>query len=357
MMFFKNKPVTDIGAAPEIEHDGLNLAMHESFCDFEKIKGMIPTALSNVYEMYVLDTNQTTAQKTAVLEGVLSDAWEKIRSFFKKIAEKLKSWWNAAVKYFQTIFSSNESFLKKFKEDISGKDGSKFSYTGYEFKGTGAAEVTAAAKKSNESSKKAFDEMVKLASGDLQKAKDESSDKVKEKKKEIDKIWMGLVKKGADTGNVSKFKEALEKGILGGEKKEIIGFSKGLSVSQMIDLLENGGDTLSELKDIANDISENADKYADEVDSMVGKFRQGEEDATKRSNYSNLITAASTVAKYDLSYATAAVDVVKATLSEKISQSSSVLRSFARYKEPTKDSYTPSTGNKTSMLEAFAGGW
>lgn len=354
MMFFNNRPIGSASSSVEVEHDGLALAMHESFCDFEAdIKGAIPKALSNVYEMYITDTTHTVEQKTAVLEGVMGDAWEKIKAFFKKIAEKLKSWWNAALKYFQTIFSSNKSFLEKFKEDISGKDGSKFSYTGYTYDSKKSGEVMKKVNTAVKDAEGVFDRLSKLTDSEAEKV----DENVKNEKKSIDKTWLGLIKDNVESGNVSKFKEALKKDWRGSkDKQEIKGFKKGLSVSEMITLMEDGGDMVTNLKETADNIASASEDYADKVDSMVGKFRASEEDATKRANYSKIVTGASTVAKYTLSYATAALDVMKSETQEMISQSSSVLRSFARYK-PAKESYAPSTGNHTSLLETYAAGF
>lgn len=363
MMFFKQRPISESyhGGIETVEHDGLALAIHESMCEYEtEISAKLPVAISNVYEMYICDTSRTTEQKVALLEGVLGDAWEKIKAFFKKIAAKLKSWWNSVVKYFQTVFSSNKKFLEKFKDEIEGKDTEKFTYTGYEYSGI----------KKMDAVDNIIKEIINQANASTKAAGDNADkfdDKVpdwkqaeKEKKKEMDQIAMKIAKGDAGyegKGNASKFKDSYIKSVRGSsEKKEIKNFSKGMSVSDMIDYLENGDDKLSDVKQLNSDVTSAADDFADAVDTLRGKIKDSSEDAAVKTEANKALTYAANVMKYSLSYGTAACDAQKQLLSEIISQSNSVLRSLARYK-PAKENFMPSSNNGSSLLEAFSAGF
>ena len=364
MMFFKQRPISEScnDGIETVEHDGLALAIHESMCEYEtEISAKLPVAISNVYEMYICDTSRTTEQKVALLEGVLGDAWEKIKAFFKKIAAKLKSWWNSVVKYFQTVFSSNKKFLEKFKDEIEGKDTEKFTYTGYEYSGLKRMEavdtevnamITLATNAAKEFGNKASDKKEDKPDDWKQAEKDE--------KKKMDIIAMKIAKNDSDydgKGNTSKFKEAYIKSVRGSsEKKEIKNFSKGMSVSDMIDYLENGDDKLSDVKQLNSDVTSAADDYADAIDTLRGKVKDSNSEADAKTEANKALTCAANVMKYSLSYGTAACDATKQLLTEIIGQSSSVLRSLARYK-PTEESYIPSRGNGTGLLEAFSAGF
>ena len=357
MMFFKQKPIAAaVSESVNVEHDGLMEAIHESMCDYEyEIAGKLPVAMSNVYEMYICDTTKTEDQKLALMEGVMADAWEKIKAFFKKIAEKLKSWWNSAVKYFQTIFSSNKKFLEKFKDEITGKDTAKFKFTGYTYEGHAKLnDVEKTVQGWIGSAKSNFQALSNLDSTKY----DEYKDKCKKAKADMDSAAMKFAKEGGDSksGNVSKFKAGIIKTVRGGsEKKEIVGFKKGLSLNEMISMMESGGDKIDNLKELATSVSDAADEYADLVDIAKSKLDKSLS-GTEKSHASSIISAAADVAKYSLSYGTAACDAAKSLTSEIISHSSSVCRSLARF-TPAKESYGPQIGNKTSLLEAFSAGF
>ena len=369
MMFFKQRPISESyhGGIETVEHDGLALAIHESMCEYEtEISAKLPVAISNVYEMYICDTSHTTEQKVALLEGVLGDAWEKIKAFFKKIAAKLKSWWNSVVKYFQTMFSSNKKFLEKFKDEIESKDTEKFTYTGYEYSGlkymdTVKTSVSNSIKEALDSKKTVEDALKGYTQGsENTKAIEDFKQAEKDAKKRIDTDMMKTAKNDNTydgKGNVSKYKESYIKTVRGhSEKREIKNFSKGMSVSDMIDYLENGDDKLSDIKDLNSEVTDAAEEYADAIDSLRSKVKDSSSEADDKTLANKGVTYMANVMKYQLSYGTAACDASKQLLSEIIDQSNSVLRSLARYK-PAKENYTPSSNNSTSLLEAFSAGF
>lgn len=362
MMFMSGARPIGGYSREEVPHDGLALAMHESFCDWEDYLGKSEIMIANMYENWIMDTQHSAEQKQAMYEGVLGDAWEKIKSFFRKIGEKIKSWFNAAIKYFQTVFSSNKAFLDKFKNEIEQKDGEKFEYKAHVWNWKIADDSVSDSKKVIEIAKASFAtavSKVKAAAGggvsSMSEVGKAAVTEFKDEKKKIDAaMYTGIGKEGS--GGMSKFKTALTKAINGGEAKEIRGMGKkGLSLSEMIDFVENGSDKISAIKDFADDISNATSDYADEVDKIVNE--QTKNDATDKSSWNKGINAAADVAKYALSYATAAADVYKEQLSSCINECSSILRSFARYSVKESGSGYRQRRGDVSLMEAWTSNW
>lgn len=363
MMFMSGARPIGGYSREEVPHDGLALAMHESFCDWEDYLGKSEIMIANMYENWIIDTQHSAEQKQAMYEGVLGDAWEKIKAFFRKIGEKIKSWFNAAVKYFQTMFSSNQNFLNKFKDEITGKDGDKFEYKAHIWNWAMADSITSDSKKCIEIANNQFDSVAGLVKddvgrgavvGDVGKG---AVDWVKDKKKELDKIMYAKLKEGnSGNGGLSKYKTSLTKLINGGEAKEIKGMGKkGLSLDQMIDFMENGSDKTSAIKDFASDISDASSDFADKVDKLVGE--QTKDSTTDKSSWHKGINAAADLARYSLSYATAAADVYKEQLSACINECSSILRSFARYSVKESGSGYRQRRGDVSLMEAWTSNW
>lgn len=360
MMFFGGARPIGGYSKYDVPHDGLALAMHESFCDWECFQGQTKIMMANMYENWIMDTKHSESEKIAMYEGVLGDAWEKIKSFFRAIAEKIKSWFNAAIKYFRTVFSSNSEFLKRYKEEIENKEDEKFQFKAHKWDWDIADKQKDVAKKILD---EAISEFQKAAAAitrkeDAETAKSNRSSDTKIAKKNIDgEMYRGL--KGADAGNggMSKYKTAFAKAINGGEPKDCKGFgSKSLSKDKMIEFMENGSDKTSEISDLASDITDKASSIADEVDKVVGE--RTKDDSSDKSTWSSAMNAAADVVKYRLSYATATANVYKEQLSMCINECSSVLRSFARYsvKEESGSGYRQRRGD-VSLMEAWTSNW
>lgn len=363
MMFFNQRPIAEsYSDAIDVPHDGLALAIHESMCEYEiEIAGKLPVALSNVYEMYICDTTHTTEEKVALFEGVLGDAWAKIKAFFKKIAAKIKSWWNNVMKYLRTFFSSNKKFLEKFKDELKSKtDIDKFTFTGYTYKNR--KDIDTVQKEVESTMQTAKTEFDRASTGklDYNAYKDEN----KKAKKKIDSNWMKLAKgekpdAGDElSGSTSKFQDAFKKHVRGSADKQNlkIGEKGGLTVDDMIAYMEDESETMSTIKNTASEVSSAADDYADWIDTAVSNANKNVDDTKTKSENDAVIRGASEVAKYALSYGTAGCTVLKDLYTEIISQSSSVLRSLARY-TPSKENYNISYNNGTSLLEAFSAGF
>jgi len=363
MMFMGGaRPINGGYSREEVPHDGLALAMHESFCDWEDYLGKSEIMIANMYENWIMDTEHSAEQKQAMYEGVLGDAWEKIKAFFRAIRDKIKSWFNAALKYFQTMFSSNKAFLNKFKDEITGKDGEKFEYKAHIWNWSKADSLTADAQKCIDEAKTNFNAVVGLVKDDASRTEVASAGKgaqdfVKNAKKKMDQImYAGLKEGNSGNGGISKFRSSLAKLINGGEAKEIKGMGKkGLTRDQMIDFVENGSDKTSNIKDFADAISQASSDFADEVDKIVGE--QTKDSTTDKSNWHKGINAAADLGRYSLSYATAAADVYKSELSTCISECSSILRSFARYSVKESGSGYRQRRGDVSLMEAWTSNW
>ena len=342
MILFKNK-MSAMTESFEIEHDGLAMAMFESSREFSELQGGVPVALSNVYEMFVTDTSKTEEQKTAVLEGVMSDAWEKIKNFFKKIADKIRAWFKSVIKFFQTIFMSNKKFVEKFKEEILGKNSSKFTYQGHNWHNQNDSFVNkfSAADSKVEAAFKLAEEASKTG---REMKSENTAYKIADKKKEIDQA-LGVKSVGDMTTKMTKE-------ITGGDVREIKNFSV-FNVSTMIKIIEDGKETIDNFKELADGVSETAESYSDKIDKLRSAYESKNEDAAERSNFVAYANNAASVGKYLLSYQTAHINKWKELSQKMISECSSALRSFARYK-PAKEDYIPEgASGSQSLLEAY----
>lgn len=369
MMFMSGaRPINSGHSKIEVPHNGLALAMHESFCDWEDYLGRSEIMIANMYENWIMDTTHTAEQKQVMYEGVLGDAWDKICKFFRAIVEKIKSWFNAAVKYFQTVFMSNKKFLEKFKDEIENKDDADFHFSAHKWDFSAGKAASSDSKKVIEKAKAAFasatskvktaatvDPANKEGVSGLAGDADNISKWVKDEKKRIDaEMYKSLDKEG--NGGVAKYKSALAKKLNGGDAKDCKGFgSKSMALSEMIDMVENGSDKISEVKDFADDISNAASDYADEVEKLVNE--QTKDDTTDKSKWSKVINGCADVAKYALSYATAGADVYKEQLSACINECSSILRSFARYSVKESGSGYRQRRGDVSLMEAWTSNW
>lgn len=331
MMLFKilaaKKDVPD--NAKVIEYDGLAVAIHESMCDFETdVHGTIPMVLSNVYENFVADNTKTIEEKTVLLEGVITEAFGKIKDFFLRIWNQIKSWFASAVKYLQTIFMTNKQFISKYGSELEGKESGKFTYKGYDWNPSALNTFSSKLDSSGKEPKKAFEEAVKTINKSKDVAATSKGYSVEEHKKAIDRA--------IGSRGVGNFKTELMKAVRGrSEKHDITGF-KVASVKEMIEVITEGREAMAVMKEFTTLAQDNIASYADEIDKCRNAAEK--DSATDRSNKMTYVNNAATVAKYHISYAVAFLDVAKSTTKEMISEYSGVLRSFARY-SPKKEEY------------------
>lgn len=345
MMLFKNtaakKNVADTAVVPSIEFDGLAEAIHESMCDFETdVNGAIPIVLCNVYESYVVDDTKTLEEKTVLLEGVITEAFGKIKDFFLRIWNQLKTWYESAMKYLQTIFSTNKQFISKYGSELESKETGKFSYNGYDWNWKALAAYGAKVQNASKSAKSAFAEAVKEIGKSKDVAGAAKAFSVDEHKKNVDKA--------IGARSIGAFKTEMVKAVRGrNEKHPITGF-KVVGVKGMIDIITEGKGATAELKERMSVLQDDVASYGDEVDKC--RAAADKDSATDRSNKMSYVNGAATVAKHHIAYAIAELDVEKSMMKEMISEFSGALRSFARF-SPKKEEYELDDKTGTPVTE------
>lgn len=403
MMFVGSKPLSSISNNNNIEvpEDGLALAIHESNMDWIQFQADQEIAVSNMYEHWIMDRGHTDEQKQAVYEGVISDIFEKIKKFFKFIAEKIKKWFQAVLKYFKTAFMSDKDFITKYKEELEGKEDEKFQFSAHkwDFDGVGKKMFEIAKTTKNYISglhktitkwdawKALGDTITKEKEGEPEVATaslkrietyvngiimENSNDlaskmnaAVKAEKKKVAGQFLAAVRGAEGVGNIgqlaegsgseSKFKEAFGKSLRGGEKKSCKGFGSGksLSLSSMIEYVENQDDKLSEIKDLASEISDTASECSDNVDTIVADWKSKNSTATSsdESDVRKVVKGYSEICRTYLNYSQYTCQVYESELKDCIRECSSILREFARYNAETKESYRPRRNTSSSLIE------
>jgi len=312
----------------EVEHDGLALAVHESFVEIEEVNGIIPVAMSNVYEMWAMDDTRPMDEKKAVMEGVIGDAGEKIKNFFKKLAEKIKAWWKSVVKYFRSIFSSNEAFLDKYEEELKrkGGDAGDFKYEGHEWKVEKADKMVGDAI--------AYAKAFKIATTEAGKLN------LKDEKKKVDEHFSAK----SPSDYCDKIREAAG----GKRKKTIKGFSAA-SVETMIETVkENGNKAIEGLEEHASDLASLLDDKGREFDSAI---KDAKDDSAKVGDLRVKLGAT----KHAISYATQGVSTAKKLYAEAISEYSGVLRSLIRFTTKAEKEEKKRVTESAGLLSVWGG--
>lgn len=360
MMFFGARPIMKGSYSNiEVEHDGLATAMYESFSEWEEFKGKFDIAMANMYENWIMDTEHTEQQKIAVYEGVLGDAWTKIKNFFKAIGEKIMSWIKSVIKFFQVQFMNDKSFIEKFKDQLEeDRDEEKFTYNAHIWAWDVADSILKTATDRIKIIAGTFDKTVNDYSNDnIKESSTDTSKKTKEEKKTIDKAMWTELKNADGTGGIAKFKTAYAKMINGGEAKSCKGFNKGMKKDEMIKWLEDeANDKLENVKQAADDIKEATDEYSDKIDAVVSKHESDKDAEGKslKSNWSKAVTAAADLAKYALSYGTATTSTYEEQLKACSSECRSILNSYVR-RSVKKESYGyRSNNNSISLMDSWS---
>ena len=125
----------------------------------------------------------------------------------------------------------------------------------------------------------------------------------------------------------------------GGDKRDIRGFSVK-SVDAMIAYISDESNAIKDLQENVDCIKDASAKYAEEVEDAMGKYKEGESDHGKRASVASYLANAAAVARYHISYETAALEVKKSLIHEMVGEFSGALRQFVRY-SPKKESYVP----------------
>jgi len=74
-----------------------------------------------------------TSTVDILLEGFATDMWTRIKSMFKTLMDKLKSWYEVVRRALSLIFSSGKEFVTKFETEIRGKNPKGFKYKGFKY--------------------------------------------------------------------------------------------------------------------------------------------------------------------------------------------------------------------------------
>jgi hypothetical protein len=329
-----------------VPEDGLDYAIHESFVEFEQLRSKTAIAFANVYEADMLDSTKDSAEKEAIFEGLVGDIFEKIKNFFKELGQKIKSWFMNVKRFFESYFMNNKKFVEKYRNELTSKDLSKFSYDGgHEWKFGEIKKFEAAAGKALAVVENREKAMLKYAKEDkFNKQEDNSGWDDNKVKETIDRV-VGY--KGT-----AKMNEAIDKAVRGKEKT-----LKNINIQDTID-------NVVEMKDRLSSIQDNIEKMDDLCEKAVAaidKFKDEANDAKAetddaKSKKSTATTLASRVAgwyKYIFGYMNAVATREHALTKECAGESMSICRAVLSYK-PANESWSATRESSTaSILDSY----
>lgn len=127
MAFFDIKPFAGVTveAAEGYDHDyaGMQSLIEGYQNDFALFKGAI---YSDIKENAMIHEGASVEDVMALQEGAISDFFNKIKEFFKKLWAKIKAIFKGFIAKFDSMFmKSGKALLKKYKKDIEMKDTSE----------------------------------------------------------------------------------------------------------------------------------------------------------------------------------------------------------------------------------------
>ena len=332
--------------AAEVEFDGLEVALHESYCQFENLRGAIPDAMSSVYETVMLG-DSSDEEKQAVIEGTLGDIWEKIKAFFRAIKNKVIAWFNAAKKWISTFFGDNAKFVEKYKKEIETKTETKFEYSGYYWKEEAFTKEPAGVKKAIEIGENSLKSCINLAKNHLGDDQAFKGD-------------LNLIKNVDDAvgdGSIEKFKKNIVKAAHGDhDRQNIVGF-KATGKSEMMTKVVNSKEALTVFQESIDAINDAAGKYEDQVSDLQNVLNKEHEGHAGISTAVGKAREAAAGAKHALEYRTAFLGLQKSLYTDMIREYAGALRAFVRY-TPAKESTQvegegEAVAESVSLLDSF----
>lgn len=101
----------------------------ESFKDTYQLEAGLYIADILMEQKVVMES----ANAEVLLEAVAGNLFERIRTLFKKMWEKIKSWFEAFVKNIKMMMVSGKKFIKEFGSELRKKNATGFKYMGYEY--------------------------------------------------------------------------------------------------------------------------------------------------------------------------------------------------------------------------------
>lgn len=73
------------------------------------------------------------ADPAVLLEGMIGDAFNKLKEGFKKFLAKIKAWFAKVKKFFQVLFMNGKELAKKYGDEINKKSTKGFKYKGFKY--------------------------------------------------------------------------------------------------------------------------------------------------------------------------------------------------------------------------------
>ena len=331
-----------------VPEDGLDYAIHESFVEFEQLRSKTAIAFANVYEADMLDSTKDSAEKEAIFEGLVGDVFEKIKNFFKELGQKIKSWFMNVKRFFESYFMNNKKFVEKYRNELTSKDLSKFSYDGgHEWN----LEEIGSFKDKVEKGFAVVDNytkaMLKFSQKDAFKKQEDMKGWNEQHVKE--RIDDAVGYKGS-----GKFKEAMEKELRGKEKT-----LKNVNIQNMIDYVTNMKDRLSSIEEALDTVEENCETAIDAVEKFkdaASEAKVADGDEKGKATKSTATTLAGRVAgwyKHALGYAQALASKDQELTKQRAGEAMSICRAVLSYK-PANESWSATReSSAASILDSY----
>ena len=73
------------------------------------------------------------ANPSVLLEGMIKDAFTKLKEGFKKFLAKIKAWFAKVKKFFEVLFMNGKELAKKYGDEIKKKSTKGFKYKGFKY--------------------------------------------------------------------------------------------------------------------------------------------------------------------------------------------------------------------------------
>lgn len=315
-----------------VEVEGIDHTM-ESFAkiivDFNKEAHVLESALyiSDVLmEQEVLEG----ASPEVLLEGVVGDFFRKVWAMIQKLWGKIKAFFKAVYRYFETLFMSGEKFVKKYKKELEDKTATGFTYTAHKFdlkKGESFADQMSG------KIDRDMDEVVKRLDAVTKVAKMAASDsdgkeyKVEDEKEEMLKVL------GVDS--VSELVEKIREAYMSPEKEELKDF-EDVSKSDMIKTLMDKTKILNELSKDAKAIDDGFKKISKSLKDAQNKFET--EDASVKEKIARHVNNYISGFKFSVTVNNTVVATKRDCVGKALKSFQSTLRSYLFYK-PAKESF------------------
>lgn len=334
-----------------VPEDGLDYAIHESFVEFEQLRSKTAIAFANVYEADMLDSTKDSAEKEAIFEGLVGDVFEKIKNFFKELGQKIKSWFMNVKRFFESYFMNNKKFVEKYRNELTSKDLSKFSFEGgHEWDMNKIAKFGGGAKKALDVAKTKSTQLFNIA-----KTKGGFASYQDDAKTFDDRGVKDYIDKCAGYKGTAKFNEAIEKEVKGKEKT-----LKNINIQDIIDNVTEMKEAIETIEEWIENVNNGCDDAIEAIDKLKDQISdtkiEDDDDGSKKAAKSRGTTFASRVAgwyKHALGYSQALASKSQALTKERAGESMAICRAVLSYK-PAKESWSVTReSSAASILDSY----